>query len=105
MKEEQAPAHGCAYRPLPLTRTRGEGGASGTKDAPGQRLALDPVLPDWLPELELRCARIGKRRIDLRFWRDGEATRFAAQGDTAGLAIERHPIGAPSFCRGGKDAA
>ena len=36
---------------------------------------VDPTLPDWLPELQIEGLRVGDRRIDVRFWRDGTATR------------------------------
>ncbi len=58
-------------------------------DAPAHRLRLDPVLPDWLPRLDLHELHIGNYCIDLRIWRDGEATCFEAQGNTAELVIER----------------
>lgn len=38
--------------------------------APLQTLALDPVLPSWLPELELQNMRVGGAVVSLRFWRD-----------------------------------
>jgi glycogen debranching enzyme len=64
-------------------------------DAAAHRLALDPALPDWLPELELRGVRIGRHTIDLCFWREGEATLFEAQGDSAGLTVERCAVSVP----------
>jgi glycogen debranching enzyme len=33
-------------------------------------LALDPVLPSWLPEITLKALRVGDAKITLRFWRD-----------------------------------
>ena len=47
-------------------------------DAPHGRLLLDPVLPHWLPEITLHQLAIGKARVDLRFWRDGDRTRWDA---------------------------
>jgi len=32
-------------------------------------LAIDPVLPEWLPEVILDGVRLGKARATLRFWR------------------------------------
>jgi len=49
-------------------------------DVPGDRLLVDPWLPDWLPDVTLRDFRVGARRFDIRFWRDGAATRFAVLG-------------------------
>jgi glycogen debranching enzyme len=45
-------------------------------DAPGRMLYLDPALPDWLPELTIRDLRMDAAVFDIRFWRDGQATRF-----------------------------
>ena len=45
-------------------------------DAPNGRLCVDPVLPDWLPELELRGLRVGEARIGLHLWRDDGRTRW-----------------------------
>jgi glycogen debranching enzyme len=35
-----------------------------------ETLAIDPVLPTWLPSLELRNLRVGAARVSLRFARD-----------------------------------
>jgi glycogen debranching enzyme len=35
-----------------------------------ETLAVDPVLPPWLPELTLRDLRVGGATATLRFWRD-----------------------------------
>jgi glycogen debranching enzyme len=45
-------------------------------DAPSNRLYIDPLLPDWLPDLTVRDLRIGNHKLDIRFWRDGEKTKF-----------------------------
>jgi cellobiose phosphorylase len=45
-------------------------------DAPNGRLYVDPTLPAWLPDLELRGLRLGRHEFDIRFWREGETTRF-----------------------------
>jgi glycogen debranching enzyme len=45
-------------------------------------LELDPSLPDWLPELKIENLRLGDRKVDLRFWREGEQTLFkVVRGD------------------------
>jgi glycogen debranching enzyme len=55
-------------------------------DAPAGKLYIDPVLPDWLPDLTIRDLRVGKHIFDLRFWRDSEATRFEVlKGDAAAV--------------------
>ena len=45
-------------------------------DAPRGKLYLDPVLPSWLPDITLSDLQLGTQRFDIRFWRDGETTRF-----------------------------
>ena len=46
------------------------------QDAPRGKLYVDPVLPDWLPDVTLTDLRLGRRRFDIRFWRDGKNTLF-----------------------------
>jgi hypothetical protein len=46
------------------------------QDAPRGRLYIDPALPDWLPDVTLTDLRLGRRRFDIRFWRDGKNTFF-----------------------------
>jgi glycogen debranching enzyme len=46
------------------------------QDAPGGKLYVDPKLPDWLPDVKLIDLRLGRRRFDIRFWRDGKETLF-----------------------------
>jgi hypothetical protein len=46
------------------------------QDAPRDKLYVDPALPDWLPDVTLTDLRLGRRRFDIRFWRDGKDTDF-----------------------------
>jgi len=46
------------------------------QDAPRGKLYVDPVLPAWLPDMTLIDLRLGRRRFDIRFWRDGKETLF-----------------------------
>lgn len=46
------------------------------QDAPRGKLYVDPALPDWLPDVTLTDLRLGRRRFDIRFWRDGKDTIF-----------------------------
>jgi glycogen debranching enzyme len=56
-------------------------------DAPAGKLYLDPALPDWLPDLTMRDLRVGQDTFDLRFQRDGPATRFEVlRGDATAVA-------------------
>jgi len=45
-------------------------------DAPNGRLYVDPLLPPWLPNLTLSGLRVGAATVTLRFWREGERTRW-----------------------------
>lgn len=47
-------------------------------DAPKKLLYVDPYLPEWLPEIALHHVEIGNSCVDLRFWREGEITRWDA---------------------------
>jgi glycogen debranching enzyme len=51
-------------------------------DAPHNKLYVDPYLPTWLPDLTVRDLRLGKQKLDIRFWREGEQTVFdVTKGD------------------------
>ncbi|MBE9227945.1 amylo-alpha-1,6-glucosidase [Phormidium sp. LEGE 05292] len=39
-------------------------------------LTVQPVLPDWLPDLDLINLRVGDAKVTLRFWREGEQTKW-----------------------------
>ncbi len=45
-------------------------------DAPRNKLYIDPSLPKWLPDLAVYDLHIGKHKLDIRFWREGEDTAF-----------------------------
>ena len=45
-------------------------------DAPHKRLYVHPTLPDWLPTIELQHLRVGPCSISLRFWREGDRSRW-----------------------------
>ncbi|MDQ2887168.1 MAG: amylo-alpha-1,6-glucosidase [Chloroflexota bacterium] len=45
-------------------------------DAPHKRLYVHPTLPDWLPDIELRHLRVGPCSLSLRFWREGDHSRW-----------------------------
>lgn len=49
-------------------------------DAPNGKLYLDPKLPDWMPELALRDMRVGRKRLDIQFWREKETTCWKVVG-------------------------
>jgi glycogen debranching enzyme len=62
-------------------------------NAPRGKLLVDPLLPHWLPDLTVVDLRVGKHQFDIRFWREGEETRFEVlRGDPN--AVERCRFGA-----------
>jgi glycogen debranching enzyme len=40
-------------------------------DAPNGKLYIDPILPDWMPDLQLKDLRIGQKAVDISLWREG----------------------------------
>jgi glycogen debranching enzyme len=45
-------------------------------DAQKKQLTVDPILPKWLPDVTIHNLKVGKARVDLRFWREGDRTRY-----------------------------
>jgi glycogen debranching enzyme len=62
--------------------------------AASRRLYIDPVLPDWLPDLELINLRLGEQVFDIKLWREGPATRWEVTRGDASWVVHR------SFARG-----
>jgi glycogen debranching enzyme len=63
------------------------------QDAPGGKLFVDPALPAWLPDVKLIDLRLGRRRFDIRFWRNGKETLFEVlKGKRS--AVERKAVSA-----------
>jgi glycogen debranching enzyme len=60
-------------------------------DAPRNKLYVDPSLPAWLPDLTVRDLRIGKHKLDIRFWIEGGQTAFEVIKGDPGL-VERCDI-------------
>ena len=58
-------------------------------DVPANRLLVDPQLPRWLPDVTLRGLAVGSAHVDLRFWRDEEATRWDASVKDGQIEIEQ----------------
>ncbi|WP_295614430.1 glycogen debranching N-terminal domain-containing protein [Chamaesiphon sp. GL140_3_metabinner_50] len=42
--------------------------------APDRRLQVQAVLPEWLPDLQLKNIHVGDAQVDLDFWRQGDRT-------------------------------
>ncbi len=56
-------------------------------DAPSDRLYVDPRLPPWLPDVTLRDVAVGPASLDLRFWREGERTRWEVARNDGGVGV------------------
>lgn len=60
--------------------------------APLNLLAVDPELPDWLPQLTLRGLRVGRAEVSLRFWRNAHGrTKFEVLDKRGTLHVVRQP--------------
>jgi hypothetical protein len=57
------------------------------QDAPRDKLYVDPALPDWLPDVTLTDLRLGRRRFNIRFWRDGKDTAFKVLAGKRDLVV------------------
>lgn len=57
-------------------------------DAPNNRLYVDPCLPHWIPDITLRRLEIGNACVDLRFWREGDATLWDADVQTGNINVQ-----------------
>lgn len=58
-------------------------------DARKKMLVIDPVLPHWLQEITVSRLCVGKASVEIRFWREGEATRHEVLNVEGELKIER----------------
>ncbi|MFL5333508.1 MAG: amylo-alpha-1,6-glucosidase, partial [Geminicoccaceae bacterium] len=58
-------------------------------DAANGRLYVDPALPGWLPEVSMTDLRLGTRRFDLRFWREGDGTRWEVSDGGKHAVVQR----------------
>ena len=64
------------------------------QDAPRGKLYVDPALPKWLPDVTLTDLRLGRRRFDIRFWRDGDKTQWEVlKGNRSMVARRRYASG------------
>ena len=60
-------------------------------DAPNKRLYVDPELPSWLPEVALHGLKVGKAKLNLRFWREGDRTRWEVTSQDGHVELEAKP--------------
>ena len=65
-------------------------------DAPHGCLYVKPTLPEWLPDIEIRRLRVGQSTLKLRFWREGEQSRWeVVEAQTKGRAKEIEVLDEP----------
>jgi glycogen debranching enzyme len=58
-------------------------------DAPAGRLYIDPALPDWLPDLTIIDLRLKDEILDIKFWREGQATRYQVLRGDPSIVVPR----------------
>lgn len=62
-------------------------------DAPNNHLYISPQLPSWLPDLKLEGLKVGTSRFDLRFWREGNRTRWEVLSQEGDIRVQEKPWG------------
>jgi glycogen debranching enzyme len=60
-------------------------------DAPHGKLYVDPVLPPWTSDVTLSGLRIGTATVTLRFWHEGQKTRWEATNINGPIEVEERP--------------
>jgi glycogen debranching enzyme len=60
-------------------------------DAPRGQLYVDPRLPRWLPDVTLRGVRVGAAHLDLKFWREGDRTRWDVTRQDGSITVREEP--------------
>jgi glycogen debranching enzyme len=58
-------------------------------DARKKTLYINPALPHWLSDITVSNLRVGGATIDIRFWREGKATRHDVLAIDGELNVER----------------
>ncbi len=66
-------------------------------DAPNHRLYVNPVLPAWLPDVTLKGIAVGDSEVDLRFWREGDRTRWEPAVHNGSIQVIEKPWGPPKL--------
>jgi glycogen debranching enzyme len=60
-------------------------------DASHRQLHVQPILPDWMRELVLIDLAVGEAKVDLRFWREGDQTRWEVMKQLGELEVSTLP--------------
>jgi glycogen debranching enzyme len=61
-------------------------------DAPHKRLYVKPTLPAWLPDIELQHMRVGPCLLTIRFWREGNTSRWEVRSVEADQSTAREDM-------------
>jgi len=69
-------------------------------DAPNDRLYVDPSLPEWLPDVTLTDLRLGERKLDIQFRREGERTVWEVLRGDANVVSYRSCVEEREMLRG-----
>jgi glycogen debranching enzyme len=59
--------------------------------APLRLLIVDPHLPEWLPEITLEGLRVGRAKVTIRFFRNGERSSYEVLEKRGSLHVVRQP--------------
>jgi glycogen debranching enzyme len=59
-------------------------------DAHNSTLFVNPDLPKWLPDITLHNLRVGNATVTLRFWREGETSRYDVLSMTGSLNVKQN---------------
>jgi len=60
-------------------------------NAPQRQLIVQPVLPEWLSNLELVNLTVGDATVSLQFWRENDQTRWQVKQQNGELNVQfRH---------------
>ena len=61
-------------------------------DAPHKRLYVNPTLPNWIPDIELQHLQVGPCLITIRFWREGDSSRWEVREIKADHDVAREDM-------------
>ncbi len=60
-------------------------------DAHNGTLYIDPALPKWLPDITVHNLRVGSATVALRFWREGERSRYEILSAAGSIRVTERP--------------
>ena len=64
-------------------------------DAPAGKLYVAPILPQWLPDIELNGIQVGGSVLHLRFWREGSDSRWEVLDQSGSIEVRDAPANMP----------